>query len=347
MSEHSTPITMLERMTKDVIKSMSGSGPGGVTDNEARFLVDMYYQLQKHRIQTNNRVKALERDAVKSGNEPEPNIFLQLVLKQQELLEENLKKILKYYAETHPIGWFFDRTVGIGPVLSAGLLAYIDIRQAPVAGNIWRFAGLDPRTTWVGAEKAKKLYADAEGDTPEEKLINVANSIHQKPERLIRDASTDFDTGELVQITAARAAKAIAKKPFNGTLKTICWKIGDSFVKVSNNKGAFYGQVYRDRKAYEIANNESGKLAGEAKKKLENFNIGKSTEAYKCYSSGKLPPAHIDARARRYAVKLFLAHLHECWYRQEIGEPPAPYAISQLGHGHYIAPPQLSTDIAA
>ncbi len=41
------------------------------------------------------------------------------------------------------------------------------------------------------------------------------------------------------------------------------------------------------------------------------FNIGKSTEAYGHYSTGHLPPAPIDARARRWTVKLFLAHIQQ------------------------------------
>ena len=57
--------------------------------------------------------------------------------------------------------------------------------------------------------------------------------------------------------------------------------------------------------------------------------IGKDTDAIKSYRVGKLPPAHIHARAKRYAVKLFLAHFHETGYRLHYGtEPPAPYPIS-------------------
>jgi hypothetical protein len=53
-----------------------------------------------------------------------------------------------------------------------------------------------------------------------------------------------------------------------------------------------------------------------------------------------LPPAQIDNRARRYAVKLFLAHLHHVWYETEFGEaPPKPYPIAIMGHAHYIMPP--------
>jgi hypothetical protein len=38
-------------------------------------------------------------------------------------------------------------------VLSAGLLAHIDITKAPTVGHIWRFAGLDPTAVWMKGEK--------------------------------------------------------------------------------------------------------------------------------------------------------------------------------------------------
>lgn len=129
-------------------------------------------------------------------------------------------------------------------------------------------------------------------------------------------------------------------RPWNAKLKTLCWKIGQSFVKVSNNPKDIYGKIYISRKEYELQNNEAGMYADQAKKKLETTNIGKNTEAYKWYSQGKLPPAHIQQRAERYAVKIFLSHLHELWYENHYGEkPPKPFAIAILGHGHKIERP--------
>ena len=55
-----------------------------------------------------------------------------------------------------------------------------------------------------------------------------------------------------------------------------------------------------------------------------------------------LPPAHIQARAKRYAVKIFLSHLFDVWYKLEKGqEPPKPYALAILGHAHEIEIPNL------
>jgi len=130
------------------------------------------------------------------------------------------------------------------------------------------------------------------------------------------------------------------KRPWNADLKTLCWKMGESFVKVSGDEKSLYGQLYKNRKAYEIEKNEAGDYADQAKAKLEKFKIGKTTEAYKSYIKGKLPPAHIQERSKRYAVKIFLSHLHHVWYRNEFGkEPPKPFAIEHLGHVHMIDVP--------
>lgn len=133
------------------------------------------------------------------------------------------------------------------------------------------------------------------------------------------------------------------KRPWNAALKVLTWKIGESFVKVSGKETAVYGHVYQQRKQYETEKNEKGEYADQAARKLEKFKIGRDTEAYKAYSAGKLPPAHIHARAKRYATKLFLSHYHHVAYVNHFGtEPPLPYPIAILQHAHYIAPPQAA-----
>lgn len=274
------PIIKLER---DMMRALRGGGPGGITDNEARFLVDLYYTMQKQRVGLNNQVKGLARDAKKAGNEPEPHEVIAWALHNAEVFENQIKKVLAVYVEVHPMHWFFAQTLGIGPVLAAGLLAHIDIHKAPTVGHIWNFAGLNPDIQWKKGQK----------------------------------------------------------RPFNGQLKTLCWKIGDSFVKLSGRDDAYYGKRYRERKAYEMARNASGDLSGQAAAKLEQCNIGKSTDAYAAYSTGQLPPAHIDRRARRWTEKLFLSHLHQRWHEQEIGPVPKPFAVAHCGHAHIIDPPQI------
>ena len=130
------------------------------------------------------------------------------------------------------------------------------------------------------------------------------------------------------------------KRPWNADLKTLCWKISESFVKVKNRDEDVYGKVYDQRKQLEEARNEAGEFAEQAKAKLAATKIGKGTEAYKFYSQGKLPPGHIHRRAQRYAVKLFLAHYHHVAYEAHYGTPPPkPYILTQPNHAHYITPP--------
>lgn len=130
------------------------------------------------------------------------------------------------------------------------------------------------------------------------------------------------------------------KRPYNADLKVLCYKIGESFVKVQNRPQDYYGKLYAQRKALEQTRNEQGLFADQAREKLAKFKIGRDTDAYIWYSQGKLPPARIHARARRWAVKLFLAHYFEESYRRHYGtEPPVPYPIAHLGHVHRIEPP--------
>ena len=130
------------------------------------------------------------------------------------------------------------------------------------------------------------------------------------------------------------------KRPWNAALKVLTWKMGESFVKVSGDDGAYYGALYKQRKLEEQARNDRGELAEQAAGVLEKKRIGKDTDAFKAYSVGRLPPAHIHARAKRWAVKIFLSHLHAVWHEVEFNRPaPEPYAIAHLGHAHLMKPP--------
>jgi len=245
---------------------------------EARYLVDMYYQVQHFRIQASNQLRA-------SSEEPEPVYLLDWLGEQFMRLEGQIKGALGKYVDGHEFGAWTRSICGIGPVIAAGLIAHIDIEKAPTPGHIWSFAGLLGENNW---EKGQK-------------------------------------------------------RPYNAELKTLCaFKLGESFVKVQVRELDVYGKVFKERKIREQERNERGEFRGEAEAKLAKYKIGKSTDAYKWYSEGKLPPAHIHARARRVAVKLFLAHLQQVWWFIKFDEPPPkPFAIEHLGHADLIMPPNL------
>lgn len=113
-------------------------------------------------------------------------------------------------------------------------------------------------------------------------------------------------------------------------------------MKVSGNPDAFYGRVYAERKVLETERNAQFAFREQAEQILATKNIGRDTDAYKAYSIGMLPPAHIHARAKRYAVKLFLSHFHHVAYVNRFGTtPPKPYPIAIMGHADFIAPPNV------
>lgn len=253
----------IEKLTRDM-----RAAAYTLSKDEARFLVDNYYIMQSNRIRADSQARSMA---------DEPHTILNWYGEQSRSLEKQIKAALLAYAESSEVGKWLLGVKGIGPVIAAGLLAHIDIEQAPTVGHIWSYAGLDPTKTWE-----KKT-----------------------------------------------------KRPWNAELKKLCWKAGESFVKVSGSDDAVYGKLYVERKALENKRNEAGDFAEQA----ANAKAGKDTKAKTFHEKGQLPPAHIHARAKRYAVKLFLSHLHHIWYVDHYKEdPPKPFAITMLGHAHYIKP---------
>lgn len=125
-------------------------------------------------------------------------------------------------------------------------------------------------------------------------------------------------------------------RPWNASLKTLLYKIGESFIKVKN-KGSKYGALYDERKAYEQAKNKKKEYAAQAESILkERPNI--SADHRKWYKKGMLPPAHIHNRCRRYLVKRYLSDWWAEAYRRKFGkEPPEPWVFAHGGHVHKAA----------
>jgi len=341
------------RLTRDIKSAAFTLG-----DDEARFLVDFYYIIQEDRKRSYAQVRALE------ANE-EPNTIINWFAQQSDRMENEIKEVLNVYTTNHPMGSYMRSIYGIGPVLSAGLLAHIDISKASTVGKIWQYAGIagpvanvdtmrfQYRVTFEGEvdqnnppklmlekqQEATFLYPDGEDENGNSILLyQIILAGDEKPPKVVAPNNITYTVAKRVLSGQTPWLKG-QKRPFNANLKVLLWKVGQSFMKFSNKPQCYYGKVYRDRKIYEIERNEAGELKDQAAAKLLVLK-DKTTDVYKCYESGKLPPGHIDARARRYAVKLFLAHMWETWYKLHFKkDPPLPYPIAILGHADYIPPP--------
>lgn len=131
----------LGRLNKDV-----RAAAANLSDTEARYLVDLFYQIQEFRKASGNQVFSMLGTA-------EPTAVLGWTFTTMETIEKEVFYWLDKYTEQRHMGRWARAVKGIGPTLAAGLIAHIDIAKAPTAGSIWRFAGLDPTAEWGKGEK--------------------------------------------------------------------------------------------------------------------------------------------------------------------------------------------------
>lgn len=123
---------ILVRLSKDM-KELASALPG----RQARYIVQNYYRAQKHRIVFNNQAKKIK---------DEPKEVIEFLLKQSKVLEGQMKAVLDQYSAAHPVGRWMRSITGIGPVLSAGFLSELVMRDniPETAGHWQSFAGVLP-----------------------------------------------------------------------------------------------------------------------------------------------------------------------------------------------------------
>ena len=297
------------RLNRDLLLAARTMG-----DNQARYLVSLYYLEQEMRKRADNQLRTLE-------DNDDPDEVVSFVAEHSYVMEKQIAKGLKEYTSTHIMGDWLKAIHGIGPVLSAGLMAHI-------------FVGM-----WCAHCRGRSAK-DCEKRQADKKRKLVPHKF--EPVEACPTVGHIWQFGGIAGDGQRKWVKG-ERRPYNAEFKTLLWKVGQSFMKFHTNPKCYYGHFYENRKAYEIENNEAGRLAERAAESLPHFNP--KTESYKYYSVGKLPPAHIDARARRYCVKIFLAHFFEEWYRRTYNkEPPLPYPIAFMGHAHRHAPPPMPPD---
>jgi len=288
-----------------------------------RSVVDSFYQFQDYRIRCENRLRA----AAEGLDSSSPGLAaLEYMVQMAKYQEEQVKGLIKVWANNHPVAIWLQTIHGIGPILAAGFVAHINMDRVECTGDVWKFAGVIPGMEWVKG----------------------------KP------------------------------RPWNAKLKMLLYKIGESFVKLTNKEDAYYARLYKERKVLETERNDSGKYAdqavGYAKEARENILKRKGNpDDYDflkwldgCFPAGSsaiyqsleasvpvrkkwmdendlgkgngqrmLPPSQIHGRARRFAVKIFVDHALEYWWNLERPQLPypMPYAIAHLGHAHLLRCP--------
>lgn len=162
----------------------------------------------------------------------------------------------------------------------------------------------------------------------------------------MEEATTASKVWAFAGLDPNRDKKVKGKKlPYNAMLKTVAWKIGQSFVKVSGKPDSVYGQLYNRRKAVELEKDARGDYREQALAIAEAWKKSNKTssDSYKkYYSQGHLSQAHIGARAARWATKIFLSHFHSAACILKCNRPaPEPYALVHLNGHHDRLEPEM------
>jgi len=165
-----------------------------------------------------------------------------------------------------------------------------------------------------------------------ELMVNIAKRLNRSYKNVFNGA---YDNNAYCR-TYSRLEAFLAMPPYNRTLKKLCYKIADSFVK--KQKNSMYGQLYLQRKEYETKKNEKGEYASEAARCLEEYSF-KNADVIATLKSGRLTPGHIDMRARRWVEKIFISHLFDAMYIDKFGmTPELPPVFNMGGHIDWIEP---------
>jgi hypothetical protein len=323
-----------------------------LSEHEVRFHVSNYYASQEMRKRLDMQVRHLGGKATIEKVDESP-IIDEATGKRSRLMppllsstagqfwetERQVAKALEIWAESKPVGRWCLSIPDVGPVITAGLLAHIDIAKAPVAANIWSFAGLNPEAEWPSGEEAKARIKELLGEDKltEEFVTRVSDVLGRRAETVLRMATTDAKR-EPVKLTVATLAKALSRRPYNAELKQVCFHLGECIKRGHNKVDSIYGPIYRSYKARVVTKNDNGDNAERAKTFITNSAAVKSL-----LKEGKLPNGNLDRQACNNTVKIFLSHLHAVMYWDRYHKaPPRPFAIQHLGHGHEIRVPNTS-----
>jgi len=249
------------------IEKISNEAIQGLQSEEIRLVVDNYYRMQHHRLRLEAQMRALS---------PSFKEQLKMMEKNPEL-KECPPLALTLLSKTSHV--FKREEKFTANILSRWVKSHPRAKilcEAVGVGHILA-AGLVAHVNWSMVCTAGKLWSFC-GLNPE----------------------SEWKKGE--------------KRPWNAHLKQLCFLIGESFVKQKNRENDVYGKIYQKRKDWENARNEALTASyPEARPLLatlkETQDAVKREKIYKELKTkyGFMRPAHIHARAKRFAVKLYLA----------------------------------------
>ena len=282
-------------------ESLNETEQGRIPFPVMRALVEMYYDFQGQRIISGNRIDGnVRQDLI--VREDLARYGVDDVFKSTKQFEKDIQKRLTVELLKYPLyTQYLKRIQGIGVILSAGIMAYIeDVGRFKNVSSLWQYSGLGMNTY---CENCKKPTS-----------VEVSYGEDKKTAKRLRPMKQCPDCkGDLVFVRQKRTAGY--QSNYNDKMKVLLWKIGTSFVKQKAEKSGYrriYDQIRIDEKT---------------KHPEKVVTDGKTTEN----------DGHQFNKAIRKTEKIFLSHLWTTWRKMEGLEVTKPYEGQVLNH-HMIDP---------
>lgn len=218
--------------------------------------VAAYELAQRHRIGTGELIRSLlqarfrdsadgevpETDAdailraIRAGTAEGPIPMAGELYAKEWAIERGCLKAMAGLVETHPVWPWLDRVRGVGPTLSARLLARLRIERAANPSSFWQFCGL-------GTVEGQRFRCSTCGSA-------VTAPRDRAPPRLHYDAAGKRCVGEL-QDEGEHSVRVAMRFPLHGqrrsfdvNARTLCHLVGTSFLR---RKGRYSEVYYRQR----------------------------------------------------------------------------------------------------
>lgn len=200
-----------------------------------RNIVDSFYDIQRLRIATDNRLHKMERAEIVATEHYDRLLTLSETLNREERL---LNEYLDGWIKTQPIAsnWLLKQK-GIGTIMASNLVAMIDIKRAKHISSLWKYAGLYPNAKLRRAKREDK-----------ERITNELKAkLGREPER--KEIENEW-----------KKYRETLKSPFNATLRMTCYKIGTQLLMAKNQD---YEPIYRSKKEEYLKREGMSKLHAE------------------------------------------------------------------------------------
>ncbi|MDH5634223.1 MAG: transposase [Candidatus Bathyarchaeota archaeon] len=289
---------------------------------EIRYLVENYYDIQKLRTASFNRVVAYVKSQQISSAAVKPSVIAHKIVKGDVEVPKEISNVVWFYnsllntekqlakrmdvaSENHSLRvQYLNKILGIGPVFSSGLIAWLSpISRFSNISQLWAYCGLSAQHWQCECKEGHRFL--------------ITRSVTSCPIRVGK--KREPCAAEIVK--SKQIPQPIRRKRgyvmlINGRLKTFMWKIAASFEKQDSEESRFRG-IYLPQKVIYLSRPS---LAEAIKKGVKGAKL------------------HVRFMAMRYTVKRFLAEVWVVWRVIEGLPVTKPFVHDRAGHSHYELP---------